>query len=447
MQPHSFIRLIILILFLTACSKDDSTSTFLEPEVVNPSPDQPDNNSDNPEDQSPSDSEAVGEIFVFKEELVDPSHLLVNDAFNNRVYLMNKEAEILHEWELKSGLGNDCVLQEDGTLLSLLEATSPEITFGGFGGLLQIITPENAIAWEYPISSYEEIAHHDTEMLPNGNLLVLVWKRKSAHEAQDSGFKYNYDIFPESIYEIEISSKEIVWQWNSWDHLIQDSDPNKPNYGNISKHPERIDINYNPNESGDIMHANGIEYDESRDLIYISINFYSEVWIIDHSTTTAEASGSTGGNYNKGGDLIYRFGNPQAYSSPFGERLFYNNHFPNLKLNGNYDTLLLFMNGNNGDTQSTVYEFALPSTFELLNDQKNELEILWEFSHPDLYSSKVSGAIELPNGNILITEGDFGAWEVTRTKEVVWKFNGEGFFWRIYPYDNSSPALAPFNID
>ena len=69
------------------------------------------------------------------------------------------------------------------------------------------------------------------------------------------------------------------------------------------------------------MHANGLDYDEANDVIYLSVYYYDEVWVIDHSTTTSEAQSSAGGNYNKGGDLIYRFGNPNTYNS-LGNKIF-----------------------------------------------------------------------------------------------------------------------------
>jgi hypothetical protein len=201
-----------------------------------------------------------------------------------------------------------------------------------------------------------------------------------------------------------------------------------------------INLNHVSNSESDIMHANGIAYDAENDLIYLSVNFFSEVWVIDHSTTSMEASGHAGGNYGRGGDLIYRFGNPGAYDNTAGERLFLNNHFPNLLKGEDTGKMLIFSNGN-GPNQSTVYELQLPDVFTLQPNTNNEPEVVWSFTHPDLYSAKVSGAVKLPNGNRMITEGDFGIWEVTEAGEVVWKFSAEGFFWRAYHYDKEAPEI------
>lgn len=191
------------------------------------------------------------------------------------------------------------------------------------------------------------------------------------------------------------------------------------------------------------MHINGIGYDPDNDLIFLSVNFYSEVWVIDHSTTTEIAATHSGGNFGRGGDLIYRFGNPSAHGDNVSERLFVNNHYPNLFEPGK---MLIFTNG--GDLeQSTVHEMALPDALGQKSvPNLTNPEILWSFTDSELYSPKVSGAVRLPNGNTLITEGDYGIWEVTKEGEVVWKFNSEGFFWRAYHYAKDDPAILALSL-
>ena len=60
---------------------------------------------------------------------------------------------------------------------------------------------------------------------------------------------------------------------------------------------------------------NSIDYNPLLDQIALSVRGNSEVWIIDHSTATAEAEGHTGGARGKGGDLLYRWGNPVCYGA------------------------------------------------------------------------------------------------------------------------------------
>jgi hypothetical protein len=194
------------------------------------------------------------------------------------------------------------------------------------------------------------------------------------------------------------------------------------------------------------MHANGIDLDETNDLIYMSVNFFSEIWVIDHSTTTEQASTSSGGNYNKGGDLIYRFGNPLAYGDTQEQRIFHRNHFPNLLENGvpGEGNILVYSNyGENNSEQSHIYELQLPDILALEPENVLSPEVVWSFTDESLFHGKISGADRLQNGNTLICEGDFGVWEVTPDKEVVWKYSNENFsnYWRCYGYSFGDSAL------
>ena len=191
------------------------------------------------------------------------------------------------------------------------------------------------------------------------------------------------------------------------------------------------------------------DYDSENDVIYLSVNYYDEIWVIDHSTTLTESQGSNGGNYNKGGDLIYRFGNPNTYNS-LGNKIFDKNHFPNL-LEDNVEgdgNVLVYVNGNSTE-QSIIYELEMPNNFNLLSNNNNEPNIVWSYSNVDLFSGKLCGAIRLSNGNTLITESDYGLWEVTPQGNIVWKYRKDedaNFIWRSYHYSPSGEVSQSLGL-
>lgn len=409
---------------------------------------QNDDSSDNTIDED--SFELTENIEVYDEEKLDfatEDYVLAIENGGTTAYILNVAGERLHTWNFETNLGNDLELMDNGKLLGLFKADNPAASYGGYGGVVKIINPDGSIDWEYTYANEDQVAHHDVEMLPNGNIMFLVWERITATEAQQNGVLVDHDIFPEALIEINPATESIVWEWHSWDHIVQDTDTSLPNYGVISENPNKININYALPGNGDVMHANGIDYDSSKDVIYVSVNFYSEVWTIDHSTNTVESSLSTGGNYNKGGDLIYRFGNPEAYNNTAGERILHRNHFPNLLENGvpGAGHILIFNNGNDV-LRSTVYELELPE-FNLQPNTNNEPQIVWNYTNDDLFFGRISGAVRLANGNTLICEGDYGFWGVTEDKEIVWKYNGMGkSFWRCYNYPQNSEAIANLGL-
>jgi hypothetical protein len=238
---------------------------------------------------------------------------------------------------------------------------------------------------------------------------------------------------------------DIVWQWHVWDHLIQDHDKEKANFGDVAAHPERVDINYNVvagrRANADWTHFNAVAYNADLDQIAVSLRTFGEIWIIDHSTSTAQASGKTGGRSGKGGDLMYRWGNPRVYrgGTQADQTLFgqHNVHWIPKGLPG-AGHLLIF---NNGDTRpagrySTVEEVVTPVDSDgryILGPGKKygPEKAVWTYTAPnptDLYSGNISGAMRLPNGNTLICSGAPGiVFEVTAQNKVVWQFNLPSF--------------------
>ncbi|MGY8919991.1 MAG: aryl-sulfate sulfotransferase [Flavobacteriales bacterium] len=421
---------IILILGLYNCNNEAPDAPFIPPVV-----------------------ELTENIEVYNPDLISNDYILAVENSSTTSYLLNKEGNKIYTWNFSDTSGNDIELLPDGSIIGLFKDNNPTIDFGGFGGTAKIIDNNNNTIWEYTVSNNNSIAHHDVEILPNGNVLMIIWERVLNQIAIENGVDFENDIFVEKIIEINRASNTIVWEWNSWNHIIQDKFENLPNYGNINNNPNKININYsveNPPggnffSSGDIMHANGLDYDENNDLIYLSVNYYDEVWVIDHSTTTNEAISSQGGNFNKGGDLVYRFGNPNTYNS-LGDKIFDKQHFPNLLENGvvGEGNILIYANGVSNQ-QSYIYELQMPTSLQLLSNSNNEPDIVWSFTNEDLFANKLSGAVRLSNGNTLITESDYGLWEVTNEGEVVWKYKKDeeaSFIWRSYHYEPDSDAIS-----
>ncbi|MBQ0738362.1 aryl-sulfate sulfotransferase, partial [Aquimarina celericrescens] len=346
-------------------------------------------------------------------------------------------------------LGMELKILPNSNLLGAFQVEDQAFNFGGGGGMFKMLNFDGDELWNYTYADNNHLSHHDVEYLDNGNILFAAWNRITKEDAIALGVNTDQDIFPETIIEVNPETNEIVWKWNSFDHIIQNLDSSKTEtFGVIADNPQKIDFNYNLQTSdpkvtnGNIMHCNGLFYDEKRDVIFLSILQYDEVWVIDHSTTQTEAATSSGGNYNKGGDLIYRFGNPSA-SNQSGEKYFYRTHSPNI-IPDNYPgegNFLIYMNGNNEHPFSIIYEFKLP---EILSFDEQP-EIVWSYSNPDLYYDRISSAYRLSNGNTLICEGDFGIWEVTPGGEIGWKYQNDGSTWRAHGFEVNSQELI--NLD
>ncbi len=165
--------------------------------------------------------------------------------------------------------------------------------------------------WTYTSSNM----HHDLCPLPNGNVLIIVQESKTATQIQAAGGTYSSSANFECIKEIHptgATTGTVVWEWHLFDHLCQDNNNTKPNYtSSYAQKPERFSVDLVT--GSDFFHMNGIDYNPTLDQIVFSSHYKNEIYVIDHSTTTAQAATSSGGNAGKGGDFLYRWGRPQNY--------------------------------------------------------------------------------------------------------------------------------------
>ncbi len=362
-------------------------------------------------------------------------------------YLINYDGSVNHTWTSDYRPGEAVYLLEDGSILYTIKLT---YSFGGAGGGIQRISWDGSLMWDFRYYTNDYLSHHDFEILPNGNILMIAWEFKTREEAIDSGKdpnKLNGNTFmPDHVIEVEPtdpSSGNIVWEWHAWDHLIQDYDSHKKNYGVVEDHPELIDINFGSYQA-DWLHCNSIDYNEEFDQILLSSRTFSEIWVIDHSTTTEEAAGHTGGNSGKGGDILYRWGNPLAYGAggPEDQMLFQQHDAqwaePGCPGEGN---ILIFNNGAGrpGTDYTSVDEIVPPvdeeGNYYLETGYPYEPEEQTWIYDSDFFAWYIGGAQRLPDGNTLVCNGPGGDFiEVTPEKVIVWE------------YENPYPNPAQNNV-
>lgn len=373
--------------------------------------------------------------------------LLLNtpEAFNGytlfiggqkKTYLVNNCGELINNWESSFSAGSTVYLMPNGNLIRPIRIGSTNFNGGGIGGGIEIVDWSGNLVWRYDYhENNEHHQHHDIEPLPNGNILILAWSYIDEETALASGRHNEGEVWPTQIVEVEpldINEANIVWLWNAWDHIIQDVDSGRLNYGNVFEHPELIDVNIGSGglqgnfRGADWLHCNSVEYIEELDLILVSSKYLHEIFIIDHSTSTAEAASNTGGNYEKGGDLLYRWGNPQNYGR---------GNTTDRKLKGQHDAIwlpktdtsraqiMVVNNGNKGTVDAWIPPINSKGFFaESEFAPYGPLDFNW--SHEaDIKSSIGCSARQMPNGNVLYCDAKTGLMEeVTLDFKEVWQY-------------------------
>ena len=375
-------------------------------------------------------------------------YTLISPIHSTATYLLNNTGQYVHKWLSTGEPGRSSYLLENGHMIraSAMPNVGPS-TGGGEGGRIEEYDWAGNLVWGFNYYSATYIAHHDFKVLPNGNVLILASEKKSYAEAIAAGFNpalldgsittQGY-MLPDYLVEVKptgSSSGDVVWEWHIWDHMIQDFDASKSNYGVVASHPELIDVNGAANNKIQQFwnHANGIDYNAQLDQIMISIRGNSELFVIDHATSTAQSASHAGGSHSKGGDILYRWGYAQQYDrGTSAERKLYQQHHthwiePGLPGAGN---ILIYNNGI-GRGYSTVDEIVPPvdtaGNYSIASSAAyGPTSALWTYTGTpptSFYSAEISGAQRLPNGNTLITEGIKGnLFEVTSAGETVWRY-------------------------
>lgn len=368
-----------------------------------------------------------------------------------KAFLVDNCGRLVNEWDRGTQPGLSAYFLENGLLFRTYKV-SPEgpFTSASNAGGLELVDWENNTVWAWELNTPTQLSHHDAVYLPNGNILVLSWELVYENELIELGRNPD-EIAPqgymwsERILELQPTGSNganIIWEWRMKDHYVQDFDPTKQNFGIIAEHPELFDINLpqlnssNSNSPWDWNHFNAIDYNAALDQIVVSTRNSDEIWILDHSTTTQEAAGHSGGLYGKGGDILYRWGNASAYDrAPVSEQRLFGQHGVHWIPAGLEDAgkIMIYNNGNErpGTDYSTVEIISPPQTvdggYQVPATQPfGPVQAEWSYgnlSDENFFSQYLSNAQRLPNGNTLINAGSPGyIFEITPARAVVWAY-------------------------
>jgi hypothetical protein len=384
----------------------------------------------------------VGTI-VYDEEATDGGYNMIFPHNQPDAFLLDMCGNVVHTWESNDTLrpGNVIYLLENSDVITThrpADFSGDAIWTGGAGATVERRTWDNELIWSFTRNDSAYRLHHDVEPLSNGNVLVIAWEKHDSLDCVEAGRDTTNltggGIWSEVVWEISPNDNmgaDIIWEWAAWDHLIQDFDASKSNYGVIADNIDKIDINFGMGlpAAPDWLHINAIDYDDYSKHIMLSVPTFGEMWLIDRGNTTP-------------GELKWRWGNPAAYDhgDAADQKLFFQHdtHWLDLGLDTSspdYGKVGVFNNRVPLDTNviSTVNTLN-PIYDEYENEYYMDsesgtylpLDFDWTFMSPepsDLYSNIVSSFQRLNNGNSLICSGRTGdTREYTQDGDLVWHY-------------------------
>ncbi|MEM7112029.1 MAG: aryl-sulfate sulfotransferase [Chloroflexota bacterium] len=405
-------------------------------------------------------------------------------------FLLGADGHPVHIWRSPNPLGvpeaTSADLQPNGLLMRTVAADDIVKIHDWFPvgahGTIQLVDWDGTVVWQYTHYARSKYClHHDSRMMPNGNILVICYEALTRNEAIALGWEPQEFLNPhrgdgyvwsDRILELEPNledgSTKIVWEWAAIDHLVQAYDPTKPNYGKVSENRHKLNFNYCKYENylftfGQLYHCNSVSYSAERDQIIVSSANFSELWVIDHSGTTEETRGAKG-------DLLFRYGNPETYGDDAptyqhaDKKLFWQHDVQWLDDSKPHTGDILVINNGAmrgadglpnpdetrmgfGTAYTEVLELILPTNDDGY-DWDGEVEKAWSYKADppqSMFAPFMSGCDRTPSGNTIISLGHNKRFiEVTSAGEVVadFRFPGPGNLFRVRRYGFDYPGLA-----
>ncbi|MGA7713302.1 MAG: aryl-sulfate sulfotransferase [Rhizomicrobium sp.] len=374
---------------------------------------------------------ALPSVYPTGTTIYDPSRAynsyVIFGAPDGKSHLIDMNGNEVHRWEksgfpsyyidpklVKGARGHVLVqletIEQDGA--GVVPGEPPEFRNKTIGE----IDWNGNIVWKWGAEAPGGAAkqHHDWHRLPNGNTLVLAhWLHSVAGFQQPK-------LLDDVIYEVSPKGK-IVWQWVASDHINElgfSDDQIKLIHASLS--PDYFHIN-NMTPVGPNKWAKADDKRFAPDNIIFDARNANFIAVIDKMT----------------GHIVWEIG-PNYPSIPSRTKAVLPR--PIDQISGQHDVHLiaeglpgagdLLVFDNQGEAGYPPAELGVNSGSRVLEIDPSTKEIVWQYT-ADLsdqpgwgfYSSFISSARRLPNGNTLIDEGMNGRlFQITPKGEIVWEY-------------------------
>jgi hypothetical protein len=254
-----------------------------------------------------------------------------------------------------------------------------------------------------------------TPSVEGGNTLILTHTNRTQPKVAD--------VLLEDDRLIEVSwSGDVVWEWVASDHI------DELGFAADARHAIKAADGFNKARGTfDWLHVNSATY--------VGPNRWfdqGDKRFAPNNVIISSREASLLAIVGRDGSIVWKLGPDFSASKELRAiRQIIGQHHPHLIPKGlpGAGNLLVFDNGG-----SSGYGFANPiapdgrgafarATSRVLEIDPVSLELVWSYTNPRFFSTNISGAQRLPNGNTLITAGAGGRmFEVTRDGTIVWEY-------------------------
>lgn len=317
-------------------------------------------------------------VTVHQREWCWPGYTLCWGRKSGRARLVDMEGRIAHEWAFGDSIWHHTDMLDNGNLLVLANDR------GGYGPKSNIertileLDWHSGLVWSDPVH-----AHHDARRLANGNTLLVGHDRAQYEQISPHVLIYDYlqEITP---------GNEVVWEWHAAPH--------------VNELRALVDVVHRE-WTGDWPHINTVESLPDTPLgrrdtrfregnVLVSPRHLHCIFVVDRDS----------------GKIVWAWGPGNILGQ----------HQPTMLENGN---ILLFDNGR-GNAPGEDRDYSRVIEIEPVSGS-----IVWEYKTdpPRAFFSPVgSGQQRLPNGNTLICAMNWSEtgriFEVTPEGAIVWEF-------------------------